>query len=59
MICLVDLFFNDGRDVVVVVGVCRPDVIEADDEFERARWFCGAERELLLVLLALVGRLTA
>jgi hypothetical protein len=34
---LVDLFFNDGRDVVVVVGVCRPDVIEADDEFERAR----------------------
>jgi hypothetical protein len=34
LICLLDLLFNDGRDVV---GVCRPDVIEAEEEFERAR----------------------
>jgi hypothetical protein len=55
LIGLWDLFFNDGRDVV---GVCRPDVIEAEEELERARWFVDAERELLLVLLALVGLLT-
>jgi hypothetical protein len=35
-ICLFDLVFNDGR-VVVVVGVCRPDVVDVDEEFERAR----------------------
>jgi hypothetical protein len=29
LICLLGLVFNDGR---VVVGVCRPDVTDADDE---------------------------
>jgi len=56
LICLLGLVFNDGR---VVVGVCRPDVTDADDEWDRARWLellfvAVVKRELLL---ALVGRL--